>query len=117
VYVPNCAPIQFKSNVPYGNITEPGVQREFSQLGGEYQAWGKIMKKINEKYDDYNTIHQRITDDKQEKTLIAAEYGVKNGVNVANFAPYTNLSVLRNHDEVADAIQHLNTAPHKYRVV
>ena len=67
------------------------------------------MKKINEKYYDYNTIHQRITDDKQEKTLISAEYGVENGVNVANFAPYTNLSVLRNHDEVADAIQHLKS--------
>ena len=105
MYLPVSAPIQFQSNVPNGNINDAKVQREFSQLGGEYQAWAKLMKLTNENYDDYSTIHQNIIDAKQEKTLIAAEYGAENGVNVANFAPYTNLSILRNHDEVATVCQ------------
>jgi hypothetical protein len=45
--LPVSAPIQFQSNVPYGNINDAKVQREFSQLGGEYQAWASLMKLTN----------------------------------------------------------------------
>jgi hypothetical protein len=50
-------------------------------------------------------------DAKQQKSLIAPEYGKKDGVKViADFAPYTNHTIVQNHDEAPEAINHLKVA-------
>jgi uncharacterized membrane protein YgcG len=107
VYFPNAAPFQYQSVVPYGNISDDEVQRVLANSGGEYEFWGKMMKLFHENYDDYHTILGNIIEAKQQKSFIAAEYGKKDGVKVADFAPYTNHTIIRKHDEVPEAINHL----------
>jgi hypothetical protein len=65
------------------------------------------MKLFHKNYDDYHTVLSNIIEAKQQKSLIAAEYGKKDGVKVADFTPYTNHTIVRNHDEASEAITHL----------
>ena len=107
VYFPNSVPFQFQATVPYGNISDGEVQRVFANSGGEYETWAKYMKLFHENYDEYHTILANIIEGKQQKSLIAEAYGKKDGIKIANFAPYTNLTIIRNHNEFPEAIDHL----------
>jgi hypothetical protein len=109
VYIPIAAPLQFQSNIVHSNISDNTVQHGFSQYGGEYQTWAHLNKLIHENYDDFTSIQASIISEKQEKFLISADFGDPNGVNIAHFAPYVNLSFVRNHEDFPGPIKLLKT--------
>ena len=99
VYVPNAILFQFGSKIPYGNICDEAIQKCFSNQGGEYAAWAKVMKMMHENFDDFKTILESIKEKKQEKTYVSINFGAERGIVAQQNSPYLNISVVRDHSD------------------